>query len=203
MAEGFGPQNKEQLLSTFCIQDSGLTSTQKLPNARPEDERARAAHARRQEAEAERVAEACRMAEEDARRAFVELAERAAEDEGKKPRLEIAFAAAEDDALRRADELFSMGCSVDQIRSLYGDIILMQLRLIPRMSDVHHEVPAVPEPVVKKGAATYISTSYISCVHDRECYTYILEDMGMNYVCNVVCVCMIGSATRVYLKMCA
>jgi hypothetical protein len=101
------------------------------------------------DAEAERVAEACRLAEEEARRAAVELAEKiAAEDEEKRARLEIAFAAAEEDALRRADELFSMGCSVDQIRSLYGESILMQLRLIPRMSDVHQSVPPVPEPVV-------------------------------------------------------
>jgi hypothetical protein len=98
------------------------------------------------------------MAEEEARRAAVELAERiAAEDEEKKARLEIAFAAAEEDALRRADELFSMGCSVDQIRSLYGDSILMQLRLIPRMSDVHHEVPAVPEPVVNWEASKAVA----------------------------------------------
>jgi len=64
-----------------------------------------------------------------------ELAAQAAEAEEKLARLEIAFAAAEEDALRRADELFNMGCSVDQIRSLYGESILEQLRLVPRLSD--------------------------------------------------------------------
>jgi hypothetical protein len=52
----------------------------------------------------------------------------AAEDAEEKARLEIAFAAAEEDALRRANELFSMGCSVDQIRSLYGQSILAKVR---------------------------------------------------------------------------
>ena len=41
-----------------------------------------------------------------------------------------------------------MGCTVEQIRSLYGENILMQLRLVPRLSDVHMDEPAVPEPVV-------------------------------------------------------
>ena len=58
------------------------------------------------------------------------VAREAAEDEGEKARLEVAFAAAEDDALRRADELFRMGCSVDQIRSIYGESILSTLHLV-------------------------------------------------------------------------
>jgi hypothetical protein len=33
MAEGFGPQNRQRLLATFGVQDSGLTSTQDLPKA--------------------------------------------------------------------------------------------------------------------------------------------------------------------------
>jgi uncharacterized membrane-anchored protein YhcB (DUF1043 family) len=77
--------------------------------------------------------------------------------EEKRARLEIAFAAAEEDALRRADELFNMGCSVDQIRSLYGESILMQLRLVPRMSDVHNQAPVVPEPVVNWETAKAVS----------------------------------------------
>jgi hypothetical protein len=36
-----GGENKGQLLSTFCVKYSGLTSTQKLPKGRAEDERAR------------------------------------------------------------------------------------------------------------------------------------------------------------------
>lgn len=85
-----------------------------------------------------------------------ELAAQAAEAEEKLARLEIAFAAAEEDALRRADELFNMGCSVDQIRSLYGESILEQLRLVPRLSDANsdEEIPdlelmyEMPAPVV-------------------------------------------------------
>jgi hypothetical protein len=103
---------------------------------------------------------ACIAAEEEAaRKAAEEEAEKAEAmaAEEKRARLEIAFAAAEEDALRRADELFNMGCSVDQIRSLYGESILMQLRLVPRMSDVHNEVPVVPEPVVNWEAAKAVS----------------------------------------------
>lgn len=107
-------------------------------------------------------------AEEASRRAAQELAAqiaaeeeaaaaKAAEEEENKARLEIAFAAAEEDALRRADELFNMGCTVDQIRSLYGESILMQLRLVPRMSDVHTEMPIVPEPVVNWEAAKAVA----------------------------------------------
>lgn len=77
--------------------------------------------------------------------------------EEKRARLEIAFAAAEEDALRRADELFNLGCTVDQIRSLYGESVLMQLRLVPRMSDAHNEAPVVPEPVVNWEAAKAVS----------------------------------------------
>jgi len=85
-----------------------------------------------------------------------ELAAQAAEAEEKLARQEIAFAAAEEDALRRADELFNMGCSVDQIRSLYGESILEQLRLVPRLSDASsdEDVPdldviyEMPAPVV-------------------------------------------------------
>ena len=61
------------------------------------------------------------------------VAREVAEEEGKGARLEVAFADAEEDALRRADELLSMGCSVDQIRSLYGESILA--RLWPRMTE--------------------------------------------------------------------
>ena len=39
------------------------------------------------------------------------------------------------------------------IRSLCGESILMQLRLVPRMSDVHNQAPVVPEPVVNWEAA--------------------------------------------------
>jgi large subunit ribosomal protein L40e len=61
------------------------------------------------------------------------VAREAPEEEGEGARLEVAFADAEEDALRRADELLSMGCSVDQIRSLYGESILA--RLSPRMAE--------------------------------------------------------------------
>ena len=55
--------------------------------------------------------------------------------------------------MRRTDEMFNLDCTVDKIRWLYGESIPMQLRLVPRMSDVHNEVPAVPEPVVNWEAA--------------------------------------------------
>ena len=130
-----------------------------------EEEAARAEEAARVAAEEEasrraaqelaaRVAaeeEAVRKAEEEAATAEAEAAEE------KRARLEIAFAAAEEDAMRRADELFNLGCTVDKIRSLYGESILMQLRLVPRMSDVHNEVPVVPEPVVNWEAAKAVS----------------------------------------------
>ena len=58
------------------------------------------------------------------------VAREAAEEEGEEARLEVAFAAAEEDALHRADELLSMGCSVDQIRLLYGESILSNLHLV-------------------------------------------------------------------------
>ena len=130
-----------------------------------EEEAARAEEAARVAAEEEasrraaqelaaRVAaeeEAVRKAEEEAATAEAEAAEE------KRARLEIAFAAAEEDAMRRADELFNLGCTVDKIRSLYGESILMQLRLVPRMSDVHTEVPVVPEPVVNWEAAKAVS----------------------------------------------
>jgi len=108
-------------------------------------------------AEEARVVEEALIAEEASRKAAQELAEQIARDEAdaqaaevdeKMARLDIAFAAAEEDALRRADELFNLGSSVDQIRALYSEGILLQLRLVPRMSDVHSQVPAVPEPVV-------------------------------------------------------
>ena len=113
--------------------------------ARKAAEEAAASRSAAQELAARIAAEeeaALKAAEEEAEKAEATAAEE------KRARLEIAFAAAEEDALRRADELFNMGCSVDQIRSLYGESILMQLRLVPRMSDVHNQVPVVPEPVV-------------------------------------------------------
>jgi chemotaxis protein histidine kinase CheA len=139
--------------------------------ARAVEEAARAAEEEARLAEEKRLAEEARAAEEAARIAEARAAEEAAriaeearalearkqlqadEDEERRARLEIAFAAAEEDALRRADELLSMGCSVDQIRSLYGESILMHLRLVPRLSDVQMDEPAVPEPVVNWEAA--------------------------------------------------
>ena len=122
--------------------------------ARKAAEEAAASRSAAQELAARIAAEeeaALKAAEEEAEKAEATAAEE------KRARLEIAFAAAEEDALRRADELFNMGCSVDQIRSLYGESILMQLRLVPRMSDVHNQAPVVPEPVVNWEAAKAVS----------------------------------------------
>jgi hypothetical protein len=122
--------------------------------ARKAAEEEAASRSAAQELAARKAAEeeaALKAAEEEAEKAEAMAAEE------KRARLEIAFAAAEEDALRRADELFNMGCSVDQIRSLYGESILMQLRLVPRMSDVHNQAPVVPEPVVNWETAKAVS----------------------------------------------
>ena len=115
-------------------------------------EEARLAEEKRLAEEARAAEEAARIAEE-ARALEARKQRQAEEDEERRARLEIAFAAAEENALRHADELLSMGCSVDQMRSLYGESILMHLNLVPRLSDAQMEEPAVPEPVVNWEAA--------------------------------------------------